>query len=377
MNRLMWELIIIIALVIIAPAKAVDMGEIYSGETIVGDIAIKGQTDSFAFYGTAGQGVVIEEGAINGSLGSAIYLYRPNGTIETSLIGGRFATRARIENYQLKETGLYTIVITASGAEYTSLTGEYGLSFTKIPSTPSPGIYNPFPADKTRISNLNQSFKWDAVPDATGYDLYFGEDVITPLIKLGENLSSPEMAFPVMEMNKIYYWHVEAHTPNSTIYGPYWWFYTRVSNLTPISICGPDKLRCENVGAPLQLNGAGSYDPDGFITSYAWEFGDGTNGTGASPKHTYSTYRWNGTAYKPFTVNLTVTDNSGLMNTTSQKVVIWIAGDANGDGNVNILDASIVGLKWGTNDACADLNNDGKVNIIDASIIGLNWGKKP
>jgi hypothetical protein len=60
---------------------------------------------------------------------------------------------------------------------------------------------------------------------------------------------------------------------------------------------------------------------------------------------------------------------------TSVFVTIWIAGDANGDGKVNILDASVIGLKWGTTDPCADLNNDGKVNIIDASIIGLNWGK--
>lgn len=91
--------------------------------------------------------------------------------------------------------------------------------------------------------------------------------------------------------------------------------------------------------------------------------------------HTYAAYRWNGSAYQPFMVNLTVTDASSLTNKTSQKVVIGIAGDANGDGNVNILDASVVGLKWNANDHCADLNNDGKVNILDASIIGLNWGK--
>jgi hypothetical protein len=60
-----------------------------------------------------------------------------------------------------------------------------------------------------------------------------------------------------------------------------------------------------------------------------------------------------------------------------QSVIIWIAGDSNGDGKVNILDASLVGLRWNSNpgDSCADLNNDGKVNILDASIIGLNWGK--
>jgi parallel beta-helix repeat protein len=147
-------------------------------------------------------------------------------------------------------------------------------------------------------------------------------------------------------------------------------------NKPPVANCGPDMLKCENVASPVQFNGSASFDPDGTIVSYSWEFGDGTGGTGIAPKHTYSTYRWNGSVYLPLTVNLTVTDNGGLTNKTSQKVVIWIAGDANGDGIVNIIDASLIGLKWNTEDSCADLNNDKKVNIVDASIIGLNWMKK-
>ncbi len=58
---------------------------------------------------------------------------------------------------------------------------------------------------------------------ATGYDLYFGEDVIEPLVKI-DDLPSPSMAFPVMETGKTYYWHVVAHTPRGDIEGPYWWF---------------------------------------------------------------------------------------------------------------------------------------------------------
>ena len=64
--------------------------------------------------------------------------------------------------------------------------------------------------------------------------------------------------------------------------------------------------------------------------------------------------------------------------------LINIAGDANADGEVNILDATYVGLEWGETSTNywqgneegdrADLNNDCKVNILDAVIIGACWG---
>jgi parallel beta-helix repeat protein len=146
-------------------------------------------------------------------------------------------------------------------------------------------------------------------------------------------------------------------------------------NLPPVADCGADKLSCENVGAPVQFDASASFDPDGTIVSYQWDFGDGTTGSGVSPKHTYATYNWNGTAYQPFTVTLTVTDDRGATDTDTQLVTVWIAGDANGDGRVNILDAATLGLNWSGADACADLNNDGVVNILDAALIGLNWGK--
>ena len=53
-----------------------------------------------------------------------------------------------------------------------------------------------------------------------------------------------------------------------------------------------------------EFDASASLDPDGAITSYVWEFGDGTSGSGATASHTYST----GASY---TVMLTVTDNAG------------------------------------------------------------------
>jgi parallel beta-helix repeat protein len=54
-----------------------------------------------------------------------------------------------------------------------------------------------------------------------------------------------------------------------------------------------------------------SYDLDGTVTSYDWNFGDGTSGTGMIISHTYSE---NGTYY----VSLAVTDNDGKQGTFSR-----------------------------------------------------------
>jgi len=61
-------------------------------------------------------------------------------------------------------------------------------------------------------------------------------------------------------------------------------------------------------GLIAYLNGSGSTDPDGTITTYFWEFGDGTTSTEANPTKTYG-------SYGEKTVRLTVTDNDGAGNT--------------------------------------------------------------
>ena len=63
----------------------------------------------------------------------------------------------------------------------------------------------------------------------------------------------------------------------------------------------------------VNFSSAGSNDPDGFITDYDWNFGDGNTSTAQNPSHTYST----GGSY---TVTLKVTDNEGAMDTTTIQV---------------------------------------------------------
>ncbi len=71
-------------------------------------------------------------------------------------------------------------------------------------------------------------------------------------------------------------------------------------NEPPVANAGRDKSTKTN--RSVKLDGSKSTDPDGLITSYQWNFGDGISGSGKVVYHTYTT---RGT----FTVNLTVTDD--------------------------------------------------------------------
>ncbi|NLX17746.1 MAG: PKD domain-containing protein [Desulfobulbus sp.] len=65
----------------------------------------------------------------------------------------------------------------------------------------------------------------------------------------------------------------------------------------------------------VTFDGSGSSDPDGRITSFIWDFGDGSTASGVNTSHIYTTV---GT----YTATLTVTDNNGARHTTETTVVV-------------------------------------------------------
>jgi len=69
------------------------------------------------------------------------------------------------------------------------------------------------------------------------------------------------------------------------------------------------------INSSVAFDGSASYDPDGIITTYYWDFGDDTNATGSASDHTY-------TSAGTFYVTLTVTDDDGETVTSDAKTVV-------------------------------------------------------
>jgi PKD repeat protein len=70
------------------------------------------------------------------------------------------------------------------------------------------------------------------------------------------------------------------------------------------------------VGQGVTFDASASYDPDGYIISYKWDFGDQTSGTGKVTSHVYSTAGYH-------TVTLTVRDNDNAEVTSSKSIEIY------------------------------------------------------
>jgi hypothetical protein len=84
-------------------------------------------------------------------------------------------------------------------------------------------------------------------------------------------------------------------------------------DFAPVANAGPDQSADENT--VVTFDGTGSSDADGDPLTFAWDFGDGTTGSGPQPTHKFPD---DGV----FTVTLTVSDGQGGVSTDTMSVTV-------------------------------------------------------
>ena len=111
------------------------------------------------------------------------------------------------------------------------------------------------------------------------------------------------------------------------------------------------------VTEPIKFNGTGSFDLDGNLTGYLWDFGDGTTANEVSPSHAYS-------SYGNYTVSLTITDDDSQTDIdTSYAVVIKLIQVKTTQSTLqainDVYDLSLTELFYSY-----DTNGDGEVDTF-------------
>lgn len=116
-----------------------------------------------------------------------------------------------------------------------------------------------------------------------------------------------------------------------------------VCGMPPVAVIVADPV-LGTIPLEVFFDGADSFDPDGTIVSYAWDFGDGQTGTGIFPTHTYTTIG-------AFVVTLTVTDDTNDIGTATTTittdalgppVMIESTSPTNGEDGVAVTRETII-----------------------------------
>ncbi len=90
--------------------------------------------------------------------------------------------------------------------------------------------------------------------------------------------------------------------------------FTIVVKAGPVATFSRDPAS-PRVNQQVTFDASASYDPDGRILTYSWDFGDGGTGSGMAVTHAYF-------AMGAYTVRVNVTDNEGTPSSYSQKITV-------------------------------------------------------
>ena len=198
-------------------------------------------------------------------------------------------------------------------------------------NTPPNIPYDPVPEHNSTNIDINNDVYWtgsDPDNDTVTYDVFFGKN--NPPVQVVSNQSKNFFNPGKMDYNTTYYWKIRVWDDKNTFnMSPIWKFTTEsyipgdhqngggstpTENIPPFADASASQ-KFGLVGSSITLNGSLSYDIDGFISNWYWDFGGNITGNGEITSHKYST---EGT----YNVLLRVTDNDGASSTDNITIVI-------------------------------------------------------
>jgi len=193
--------------------------------------------------------------------------------------------------------------------------------------------YNRNPENESEDININTFLSWNAEDpdgDIITFDVFFGTE--NPPPKLIEKQSSNKFD-PSITYNTTYYWKIESWDNfGESSKSPIWSFTTTEKsngesndngyptndsqNIPPFAKASVSETLA-TIGTQIIFNASESYDPDGYIKNWSWEFGDGEKSDGEIVTYIYQE---NGL----FNISLTVTDNLNLQDQDFVQIFIGL-----------------------------------------------------
>lgn len=194
----------------------------------------------------------------------------------------------------------------------------------------------PVPLNGATQVSVTPTLSWqcsDPDDDILTYDVYFG--ITTPPPRIISNQSSLLCKPGSLQYQTMYYWKIIAwDNKSASTEGPLWVFTTEaktgsppggtngdddIENISPIANASRSERR-GFVAEHLVFDGSYSDDPDGYISRWAWDFGDGTTGNGEKTTHAYQNIG-------VYTVTLMVFDNKNASASDTITVEIITANN--------------------------------------------------
>ena len=153
---------------------------------------------------------------------------------------------------------------------------------------------------------LDGSDSYDVDGDITSYRWTMGDGTVLTGQQITHTYTTPGTYYPTLTVT-------DDLAATDTISTPVIIIDNTDTNAAPTAVITATKSRG---ASPLEVTfyGTNSTDKDGSIASYSWDFGDGSTGSGATIKHTF-------TQPAIYSITLTVTDNQGTQSAPARYTI--------------------------------------------------------